>query len=385
MTNLRSNGGVFVLVAAFAERVALLARRFSPRKTRLSLEPHVCFLDVEERTHQHQPIVVLRDAAIAQLAVTPHALQEVKRMLNQRPDAALYLVGHVLLGRQRLVTEGAISGAVERVGGGRFNHMRLPNVRTVAIHALLASMQQRWQRLAVVYVRRGGGDAMNQPRLRIGSDVQLHAKVPVVALLGRAHLLVSAIRAVLGRGRGADDAGVYHRAFGYFQPLLRQQRIDQSEELVCELLRFEQAAKAQQRGGIRYPLAPQIDHRKPAKYSRVVQRLLARLIGQVEPQLQKVQPQHPLQPDRRATIANLRVVRFDQLAQRFPRHQLVHLLQKLRLARHFAVHRKLQPVYPRTGKTSLFHRLFSHRLVNTSSTMSQWTCSVFPNVVSVIG
>ena len=62
------------------------------------------------------------------------------------------------------------------------------------------------------------------------------------------------------------------------------------------------------RGGVGHRLATQIDANESAQRRRVVQRLLARRIGQVEPVLQQVDAQHALQPDGRAAVAGLGVL-----------------------------------------------------------------------------
>jgi len=59
--------------------------------------------------------------------------------------------------------------------------------------------------------------------------------------------------------------------------------------------------------------------------------------------LQEIDAQHPLDPDRRAAIARLRIERLDQRAQRRPRHYALHLGEKCRLPRRLAV--ALKPYY----------------------------------------
>ena len=56
----------------------------------------------------------------------------------------------------------------------------------------------------------GGRDAgaMDQASLAAGADVQLHADVPLVALLGLVHLRVAALLLVLGRGRRGNQGGI---------------------------------------------------------------------------------------------------------------------------------------------------------------------------------
>jgi len=57
----------------------------------------------------------------------------------------------------------------------------------------------------------------------------------------------------------------------------------------------------------------------------------------IEPLLQKIEAQHPLDPDRRAAIARLGIERRDQPAQRRPWHNPLHLGQKRRPPRRLGV------------------------------------------------
>jgi hypothetical protein len=78
--------------------------------------------------------------------------------------------------------------------------------------------------------------------------------------------------------------------------------------------------------------ADEVTHRH-----RVVQRLFHGRVRQVEPLLQKVHPQHPLQPYRWTTVAGLGIKRLDLRAKLTPRHNDLHLRQKLRPPRLLAV------------------------------------------------
>jgi hypothetical protein len=73
----------------------------------------------------------------------------------------------------------------------------------------------------------------------------------------------------------------------------------------------------------------QIDPGKAAQGLAVIQRILHRPVGQPIPLLQEVDPQHPLQPDRRPAARALRVERSQTFHQPRPRHNLLHLGQKL--------------------------------------------------------
>src|SRR5262249_50714144 len=96
----------------------------------------------------------------------------------------------------------------------------------------------------------------------------------------------------------------------------------------AQIVRLEQMAEAAHRGFVGDRLAPEIDPDEIAHYPRIVERFLDRRVRQVEPLLQKVYSQHPLDPDWRTAVARLRIERLDQPTQRRPRHYPLHLGQK---------------------------------------------------------
>src|ERR1044071_3068878 len=73
----------------------------------------------------------------------------------------------------------------------------------------------------------------------------------------------------------------------------------------------------------------QVDPGKPAQGLAIVQRVLQSLVGQPIPLLQKVKPQHPLQPDRRPAALALWIEWPQTIDQPRPRHHPLHLGQKL--------------------------------------------------------
>src|SRR6478735_9394773 len=100
------------------------------------------------------------------------------------------------------------------------------------------------------------------------------------------------------------------------------------EQLLAQIVLLDQVTKAAHRRLVRHRLAAEIDPDKAAHRRRIVERLLDRRIRQIEPLLQEINTQHPLDPDRRAAIARLRIERLDQRAQRRPRHHPLHLGKK---------------------------------------------------------
>ena len=81
------------------------------------------------------------------------------------------------------------------------------------------------------------------------------------------------------------------------------------EQRLAQLVPLQPMAEVQDRRLLRHRRHRQIDPGKAAQRLAVVQRILHRPVGQPVPLLQKVDPQHPLQTDRRPAALALRVER----------------------------------------------------------------------------
>ena len=101
-------------------------------------------------------------------------------------------------------------------------------------------------------------------------------------------------------------------------------------------------------GGTGIPWSRRAD--KTPHRQRIVERLLHRRVRKIEPLLQEIEAQHPLDPDRRAAIAGLGIVGLDHRAQRRPRHHARHLGQKRR-----PPGRPSKPLKPRHRQAQLPH------------------------------
>ena len=95
----------------------------------------------------------------------------------------------------------------------------------------------------VVLVGRFGCNTVNQTRLCISTDVSLHAKVPVVALLGLMHLRIPFATGVLSLGLVFDESGVDNGAKLYQQTALSQHCVDLFEKPVSQFVFFKQVPK----------------------------------------------------------------------------------------------------------------------------------------------
>ncbi len=128
-----------------------------------------------------------------------------------------------------------------------------------------------------------------------------------------------------------------------FSPREARWSFTRSNRAFAQIVPLQQVTEVQDRRLVRHRLATEVDADEPPHGQRVIQRLLRRRVRQIEPVLQEVHPQHPLQPDRRAAVAGLGVERLDQRAQFAPRHHLLHLGQECRPPRQLAVLARSSP------------------------------------------
>ena len=191
-------------------------------------------------------------------------------------------------------------------------------------------MQQLAQQLAVMNIRRRGRHRVNQLGLTIDTNMSLHAEVPLIAFLRLMHLRITDFILVLGRAGRIDDRCIDDGTGTHFQPIFLKILIDQYKQLIAQVMRFKQMAELTNRGLVRRRLASQVDAHKAAHGPRVIQSFFHGRIGQVEPMLQEMYAQHPLQAERPAAwTLRLRIKRLDHFAQITLRDNLIHFLEKL--------------------------------------------------------
>ena len=222
----------------------------------------------------------------------------------------------------------------------------------------LLAVQQRVRVGHIAFVGRRRVQAVHQARVGVRADVGLHAERPLVALLRLVHLGVAGVGFVLGRGRRADDGGVHHRALAQQQAALGQVGVDALEQLLGELVRFEQAAELEQRGGVGHGLAGEVNADELAERLAVVDGVFHGFVSQAEPELQAVHAQHPGHADGRAAhTPGRRVLGLNDGDQARPGHDLLHLPKKPLAPRHSLLLRELE------AREAALHRRFEGKLV----------------------
>ena len=90
----------------------------------------------------------------------------------------------------------------------------LAPVGAIVVDSGFCTMQKIRHFMAVMSIRRRVARVMNQPRIAVRSDVQLHAEVPRVALLGLVHIRITA----LGLSRFLAEGGAAIRVASTIVP-----------------------------------------------------------------------------------------------------------------------------------------------------------------------
>src|SRR3954464_14328892 len=292
---------------------------------------------IGETAAHRQTLRVLRQPAIAHLGKAEHTLDYQKRML----DFGAHLGLRAVLAALHFIYDAAMAVApVGEVLGVRrviADHVFLPPIGLIAIHPRLVAVQQPAKQLCVMHVCCGGLHRVDQLGLAVHPDVQLHPEIPLLTLPRLVHLRVPCLGFILGRTRCRDDRGIDDGAARHFQAARGQVLVHAIEQRLAEVMALQQVAEVEDRGFVGHRLAAEVDADEPAHRQRVIQRLFRRWVGQVEPVLQEVQPQHSFQANRRPAVASSWVERFNDGAQLAPGNNLVHLCQEFRAASLLAV------------------------------------------------
>jgi hypothetical protein len=146
----------------------------------------------------------------------------------------------------------------------------------------------------------------------IDADVRLQSEVPLLALAGLTHRRIALFLLVLGRRRRMNNGRIDDRAGLDADALSRQMQVHRVEHGTAEVMLFEQVTEAQHGRFIRCRSHAQVNASEPSQRGGLVKRLFDAGVGQVEPLLHEVGPQHDRKPDRTTAVADLRVVWLDQ-------------------------------------------------------------------------
>lgn len=283
---------------------------------------------------------ILGHTPVTGLAMFEQVLDDMEGMFNLGPDLGLGILDLFQQMAQRGIRQRPPgSGAQGNVPGNGgvlvFFPLLYADIARIPMDMRLFAVQQGVGLGDIVNIGGGGHHGMRQTRFGIHANVRLHTEVPVVALLGLVHLGIAVPILVFGGTGGCDDRRIDHGPFLEHQAFFGQVAVNGVKHGASQFVRFQQASKLEQGGGVRSRFPAEVDADKAADGLAVVEGIFDPFIRQANTLLRNVHAQHPFQADRRpaATIA-LGVVRRDRRHQRSPRGHRFDLAQKTVPTRH---------------------------------------------------
>jgi hypothetical protein len=164
------------------------------------------------------------------------------------------------------------------------------------------------------------------------------AVIPNVAFLGLVHLRIPIPSFVFGRAWCRDDGDIDDRALLHDHAVGFEVRLHGCENLLTQIVLLQQMPERKYRGLVREPVGDQSNAGKALDRRHLDQRILHRWIAEDVPLLQQMDPQQPLRgsqglPSPTGREAGhhcycLGVVGLNQIEQRLPRHNWLHLREK---------------------------------------------------------
>ena len=298
----------------------------------------LCDHKITQGAGNEQAMSVFRQPTVADFVEAKLPFDNAELMFHTCPDARLVPVFRALFFSQLSVATAFGLGKVLSAGRVIGNGLPLASIGGVAPNSGFFAVKEVRQDLGIVYVGRCRDNRVNESGFAVDADMRLHAEIPLVALLRLPHFRIAFFLLVLGGTRCADDAGIDDGAPGHLHPVFLEVLVHQMKQLISQIVLLHQMAELANRSLVRRGFAPQVDAHKTTQRLGIVQCFFGSRIGEIEPVLQEMNPQHSLNTDG-ASAGSLRlgVERLNGLAQIFPGNDGLHLLKELFLAGFLAV------------------------------------------------
>lgn len=170
---------------------------------------------------------------------------------------------------------------------------------------------------------------VNQSAAGVNADVALHAEAPFIAFFRLMHLRVACfLRILCGAGR-IENGGVHNRTALHHMAGGYHDAVDGVKEQLIQTVFLQQVPELAKRCLVRDILRHEINAGELTHGIAVVDRVLGGRIGEVEPDLQQIHPQHPLDTHGRTPPLAAGVIRRNDADPLIPRDNLVHDFEEL--------------------------------------------------------
>ena len=223
------------------------------RPPRMAVSQQSMALDVKigECADDLEAVLVLGQSAIADMGEAEYPLDNQEGMLTSRPNFRLGGILRALHVRERTPARSPAVGHVLGGGCSSPDGFLLTLIGAVAPNLRLIAVKQITYHLAVMDIGRGHLDGVDNPLLAVDADMTLHAKIPLIALLGLVHLGITFALLVLGRGRGRDQGGVHDRARSDLEAIGLQMIFDRPQHHLAQPLFLDQMTELADRRLVR--------------------------------------------------------------------------------------------------------------------------------------
>src|SRR3989344_379784 len=170
---------------------------------------------------------------------------------------------------------------------------------------------------------------MYKTRIRIDTDMPLHAEVPLITFLRLAHRRITFLLFILRATGGGDKCGINDGALSHEVTFLRQKIVHNFEELFLKFVLFKQMSEIENGCLVGDGVRKQIDAEKFLKRDSIADRLFGTRITEVEPLLEKVDFEHHEKLLCLSSNDVLRVMRSNDFQELPPRDDGHHLIEEL--------------------------------------------------------
>src|SRR4051794_13614866 len=192
-------------------------------------------------------------------------------MLNDRTYLGLGSVLCFLQFGERRIASAFLIREIQSLRRLRFDLLLLPGISGVTPHARFITMQEMFDNLTVMCIRRRNSCRMNEAGFAIHTNMALHAELPLIAFLGLTHFWISFLLLVFRRGRCSNNRGVNYRTASNLQSSLGQVPVDLTKQLIAQMVLFQQMTEVQYCRFIGNWFTSQINAHKLAHRGRIVE------------------------------------------------------------------------------------------------------------------
>ena len=238
---------------------------------------------------------------------------------------------------------------------GYFGTLLNPQIAGIPIYHFIIFTNQCSGLCDVMLIRRGDRNGMHQSAACVHADVALHSEFPLIALFCLVHFRVTGFVRIFSGAGGIDDGCVYNGSALHHVPGLHHNTVDCVKKQLVQTMCFQKMAEIAQRCFIRHCLCHEVNACEFPHGIAVVDSILGSRIGQVEPNLKQIHPQHFFNAHGRTATLSLGIVGPDDTNPLVPGNDLVHDFQKL-----FPLGFLLAEAVFDVGKCFLLHCLHHH-------------------------